>query len=910
MIAVVGLAFRLPGADHPGQFWHNIRHGVNSVRRFSSAELDAAGVKRTPGLVAVSGTLDGVADFDAGFFGMSPAEAARTDPQHRLFLETCYQALADGGYASSPGTRIGVVAGASYHLYPLHNYLLNNVLPAGGPDDTVSTLQSAIGNHPDFVATRVAYRLGLTGPAFSVLSGCSTSAMAVHLASQSLLTGESDLMLAGAASVHIPQVTGYTYVKGSILSKTGVCRPFDAAADGTVGGNGVAAVLLKRLDRALADGDRIHAVIRGVGVVNDGADKRAYAAPSAAGQTRALLRGLEVAGVDAGDIGYLETHGTGTLKGDPIEFDAAVAAYREHTGRVAYCALGSTKANIGHLDSCSGMASLIKAILVLQRAEIPPLANFTRPNPALALDGSPFRIPLAAEPWAGTGPRLAGLTSLGVGGTNVHLVLEQAPVLARPRRSRAAGVLPVSAHTPAALTELTSALAARLGVTDDVADLVWSVAVGQGQHRYRVAATGSTAAELAASLADATAVEAGEPPRIGLVVPAGTTAETCAQWTKLGIEPAAVAGEFMALGMAGALPMAAAGQLAALRTSLDAERTDTDGMLVPLGDRPSLPAFRAAFDAAPWQPARIPVLWGTGLRAAGWTPSWADWPAPPAPGGGLAAAGYETFTVRPLTGPELERTAAELWSRGAAVDWAAVLAGTGGTRTDIPPYPFQRRRHWLAPEHKETPMQVQVLDRIRELTGRHLGCPVSEVGPDTAFTSLGADSLVMVNMVRDLEREFAVKVSMRELFEEADSPRGLATLIETRMAGLPEAGAGEPSAALAARVVVPAQRVPGSADRTALRSEAPSVPAVPVPVVAVPAVPEPQVAAPQAATPPVFVPKTSALPVSAPLASGGPVTRAEIEALAEEIRQVTGRQLSLMAEMSGLVARFAAGEGR
>ncbi|MEU6125918.1 beta-ketoacyl synthase N-terminal-like domain-containing protein [Streptomyces sp. NPDC047123] len=530
-VAVVGLSFRLPGADTPEEFWRTIHDGADRIRRFTDAELDAAGIPeeqyRAEEFVGASGVLDGIAGFDAGFFGMSAHEARITDPQHRLFLECVHHALENAGYAGhgghtgdrtadhadagdDPGGRggheVGVYASTGYHLYSLQTYLQNNVLK-GEIADWVAGLQVTVGNFTDFTANRAAYRLGLTGPAVNVQTACSSSLSAVYLAAQSVVSGECDLAVAGATALHVPQVIGYQYVKGSILSKSGRLRPFDADADGTVGGTGVVAVVLKRLDRAVADGDHIHGVLRGWGMNNDGADKKAFSAPSAAGQQGAIRRALRRAGVDAGSIGYLETHGTGTFKGDPIEFAGATAAFRADTDRTGYCALGSVKANIGHLDVCSGLASLVKALLVLRHGVIPPMANFRRPNPALDLAGSPFYIPDTARPWPpGAGPRRACVSSFGVGGTNVHVVLEQAPEPApRPAGTPPPpGVLVLSGHTEAALTDNATALRDHLRAHPGThpADLVTTLALGRAHRRHRLALRGDTVAALTGALDD------------------------------------------------------------------------------------------------------------------------------------------------------------------------------------------------------------------------------------------------------------------------------------------------------------------------------------------------------------------------------------------------------------------------
>ncbi|WP_223774321.1 type I polyketide synthase [Streptomyces sp. 135] len=512
-VAVVGMSFRLPGADTPEEYWRTIRDGADRIRRFTEAELAAAGIPeeqyRADDFVGASGVLEDIAGFDAGFFGMSAHEARITDPQQRLFLECVHHALEDAGYAGGQGAdshHVGVYASTGYHLYSLQTYLQNNVLP-DGVADWVAGLQITIGNYTDFAANRAAYRLGLTGPAINVQTACSSSLTAVYLAAQSVAHGECDIAVAGATAVHVPQVLGYQYVKGSILSKSGHLRPFDADADGTVGGTGVAALVLKRLDRALADGDHVHGVIRGWGVNNDGADKRAFSAPSADGQRGAIRRALEKAGVGADTIGYLETHGTGTFKGDPIEFEGATAAFRADTDRTGYCALGSVKANIGHLDVCSGLASLIKALLVLRHGVIPPMAGFRRPNPALDLAASPFYIPESPRPWPrGDAPRRACVSSFGVGGTNVHVVLEEAPEAA-PRPAAAdtpppPDILVVSGHTEGALTDNARALRDHLRAHPDThpADVVTTLALGRAHRRHRLAVRGDTVAAFTEAL--------------------------------------------------------------------------------------------------------------------------------------------------------------------------------------------------------------------------------------------------------------------------------------------------------------------------------------------------------------------------------------------------------------------------
>ncbi|MFI0796844.1 amino acid adenylation domain-containing protein [Micromonospora rubida] len=518
-VAIVGMAARFPGGGTADEYWERLLAGVESVHFFTPQELTAAGVPeeaaRAPGFVAASGVLDDVTGFDAGFFGVSPREAELLDPQHRLFLETCHHALEDAGCpGETDGRRIAVYAGGGMNLYPHHTYLRHQLPQAVGSADPATTIGAALGNQPDFLATRVAYRLGLTGPAVTVQTACSTSLVAVHLAARALLAGDADIALAGAVAVHVPQATGYRHTPGSILSATGRCRPFDVDADGTVGGNGVAAVVLKPLDRALADGDRIHAVLLGSAVNNDGAGKVGYTAPGVSGQVDVVRRALRDAGVPAASVGYVEAHGTGTALGDQVEHHALAEAYAP-----ARAFLGSVKANIGHLDSCAGMAGLIKAVLTVRSGRVPPQINFTRPNPALGVADGPFTVTTVAADWPATGsPRRAAVSALGVGGTNAHVIVEEPPLPSPPlpspplpspppprpgdRPAPVPGLLPVSAADPAALAALALAHRDRLRADPalPLADLVLTAGTGRRHLRHRLVALGDSTAALADAL--------------------------------------------------------------------------------------------------------------------------------------------------------------------------------------------------------------------------------------------------------------------------------------------------------------------------------------------------------------------------------------------------------------------------
>jgi pristinamycin I synthase-3/4 len=510
-IAVIGMACRYPGAADPGELWRNLRDGVESITRLSDEELAAEGVPAEliddPSYVKAGGLLDGPELFDAEFFGFTPREAELMDPQHRLFLECAWQACEDAGYVPQtwPG-RIGVYGGSAAGTYFIHNVLTNPevVAAAGG-------MQVKLLNDKDFLTTHVSYKLNLRGPSLAIQTACSTSLVAVHIACQALLDGECDMALAGGTGISFPHRTGALYREGGINSPDGHCRAFDIRAKGLVDGNGTGVVLLKRLSRALADGDFIHAVVRGSAINNDGAQKAGYTVPSVESQMEVIGEALAAAGVDAGSIGLVEAHGSGTPLGDPIEVQALTRAFRATTDRRGYCALGSVKTNIGHTDAAAGVAGLIKAVKALENRQIPPSLHFETPNPACGLPESPFFVPTRALDWpaggaGSSGPRRAGVSSLGIGGTNAHVVLEEAPPAPAAAPSRPWQLLMVSARTPAALDRA----AARLGdhLTQgsfsrfELADVAHTLRVGRRAFQHRRAVLCRDRAGAVAGLAD------------------------------------------------------------------------------------------------------------------------------------------------------------------------------------------------------------------------------------------------------------------------------------------------------------------------------------------------------------------------------------------------------------------------
>lgn len=452
-VAIVGMAGRFPGARNIGKFWQNVRDGVESIRSLSDEELLAAGVTREdlahPEYVKRASVLDDVSMFDASFFGLSPRDAAIMDPQHRHFLECAWEALEDAGH---PPERldgsIGVFAGSGLNTYLFHNLLANReLLESAGIFQLKQT-----GNDKDVLATRVSYQFDLRGPSINVQTACSTSLVAIHLACQSLLDHECDMALAGGVTIEIPHGQGYLYREGEILSRDGKCRSFDAASTGTVFGSGAGVVVLRRLEDALEGRDTIRAVILGSAINNDGARKVGYLAPSVEGQAEVIAEAIEFAGVSADDISYVEAHGTGTTVGDPIEVRALTQAFRRTTSRIGYCGIGSLKTNVGHLDAAAGVAGLIKTVLALEHAQLPPSLHFHNPNPHIEFQSSPFFVNAQLSDWPSNGsPRRAGVTSLGIGGTNAHVVLEEAPRRGVSPRSKPYQLLTVSARTENAL---------------------------------------------------------------------------------------------------------------------------------------------------------------------------------------------------------------------------------------------------------------------------------------------------------------------------------------------------------------------------------------------------------------------------------------------------------------------------
>lgn len=503
-IAIVGMAARLPGALSIEAYWDNLKNGIESIRPLTRDELIASGEAAhlidRPDYVAAAAPLDGYKAFDAEFFGFSPKEAAILDPQHRQFLETSWEALENAGHMPEAfDGPIGVFGGCGMGSYFYFNICSNRDLV----DDTGMFLLRHTGNDKDFMTTRLSHVLDLKGPSINVQTACSTSLVATHYACQSLLNGECDMALAGGVTIELPQDRGYLFKEGEILSPDGHCHAFDHRAQGTVFGSGAGVVVLRRLEDALADGDHIWGVIKGTAVNNDGSAKAGYLAPSVDGQAAAIADAHALSEVTAGSIDYVECHGTGTYLGDPIEVAALTQAFQETTDAQGFCRIGSVKTNIGHLDTAAGVASLIKTSLALHHKQMPPTLGYEAPNPAIDFETSPFRVNDSLRDWQRRdGPRRAGVNSLGVGGTNAHAVLEEAP----ERAASEPGdfpfqILTLSGRNKGALEGNTTRLTEHLRQRADqpLADIAWTLKNGRRafeQRRVVVAETHAEAADL------------------------------------------------------------------------------------------------------------------------------------------------------------------------------------------------------------------------------------------------------------------------------------------------------------------------------------------------------------------------------------------------------------------------------
>ena len=762
-VAVVGLSCRFPGARNEEEFWRNLAVGVESVTAFSEEELLAAGVPREvlddPTYIKAAPVLEDIDLFDAGLFGYSPREAELMDPQQRLFLECAWEALENAGYDSATcKERIGVYAGSRIDTYWLN--LFSDPAFLHSPD----VLQALFGNDKDYLATQVSYKLNLRGPSINVQTACSTSLVSVVLATQSLLAYQCDMALAGGVTVLVPHRSGYFYRPGWIGSADGHCRSFSADGQGTVFGSGVGVVALKRLEDAMRDGDRIRAVIRGAAVNNDGSQKVGFTAPSEEGQARVIATAQAVAGVEPETITYVEAHGIGTALGDPIEVAALKRAF-QGTTRKGFCALGSVKTNIGHLGNAAGVAALVKTVLSLEAGQIPPSLHFTAPNPAIDFADSPFYVNTSLSPWRSEGaPRRAGVSSFGIGGTNAHVVLEEAPARAASGPSRDSHLLPLSARTPASLEAATRRLSEHLRRHPDLlpADVAFTLQAGRRTLRHRRVVLCRDLEEAAGALEslDPRRVWTGAEERRDLPVVflfpgedaawAGQVAEIyrgeeafraeidrCAEalrsrpgadlreallagrpettpearfaiayslarlWMSWGIRPQVMAGRG-----AGELAAACAAGSLPLEAALAAAASGRDG-LGELRLQPSRIPFLSLRSGEDMEGLlanqKIFLEMGSGRELGDLIRR------------RLSRDGVTVLASLPDSG--LLSTLGQLWLAGASVDWSSFQAGQRRQRIALPTYPFERQRYWIDqidPARRPTTDSLPVAeDRLR-----------------------------------------------------------------------------------------------------------------------------------------------------------------------------------------------------
>jgi acyl transferase domain-containing protein len=715
-VAIIGLAARFPGAADASAFWHNLREGRDSIAALTEEDLLAAG--ESPDRVAdrayvrAAGLIPDVDRFDAGYFKMNPREAQTCDPQLRLILEMTDRAIADAGHhPGGLGPDVAVFAAGGRSRYATGN-LLTDPSYGGRIDFGTSVLTD-----PDYLATLISYKFGFRGPSMSVLTACSSALTAIHLACQSLQVGDCDVAVAGAANVELPYGRGYRWIPGDVRTPDGHCRPFDAMASGTLFSSGAGAVVLKRLADSIVDGDRIRGVIRGVGVTNDGSDKVSFSAPSVVGQSRAIVQAMQLAELTPTDISFVEMHATGTALGDPIEISALAEAYRRLGGRrpaPGSIPVGSVKSNIGHTAAAAGLAGLAKVLLALENQELPPTVNLGVLNPRLDLDTTPFRVPTRTQPWARTPGKVrrAGLSSLGVGGTNVHLVVEEAPERPpTPPRGRARVVV-WSTRDDESVTTARTELAEHLGRLDDdwYADTVATLQHGRPADPIRGAlvsrSAGSAATELAEDRGIVTGKVTGPSPRVAFVFPADLPAGAASGLygrQRIFTEEADVCLDAFArtgidlydgwLGAGPARPSAAL--LFTVQYSLARQ-------LIDWGITPASLIASGAGSAAAAAVAGTTTFEAAVAAVAAGEPV----PPPPSHDAGLfvtlgPAAGTD-IAVLPATAksPDADEDAlltavARLWTVGVECAWERIYLDEAVQRLPVPGHPMRRDRHWV-----------------------------------------------------------------------------------------------------------------------------------------------------------------------------------------------------------------------
>ena len=772
-IALVGMACRFPGAPTVEKFWQNLQEGRDTATFFTNEQLLAEGISqellRDPRYVKAGQIIPDIDLFDADLFKITGDEAEILDPQQRQFLECAVEALESAGYDQGLfPARVGVYAGVG-----MNTYLLRNLGDRYRNASSVDRYRLMLANDKDFVATRVSYKLNLRGPSISVNTACSTSLVAVHMACLSLLSGECDMALAGCAHIKVPQAEGYVFQQGMIFSPDGRCRAFDAKAQGTIVGSGIGIVVLKRLKDALSDGDWIHAVIKGTSLNNDGGLKASYTAPSVDGQASVISEAQMMAGCEADTITYVETHGTGTPLGDPIEFKALTRAFSLGTKRMGHCAIGSVKTNVGHLDVAAGMAGLIKTCLMLEHKRLVPSLHFEEPNPEINFDDSPFYVNTTLKQWdTDQIPRRAGVSSFGIGGTNAHIVLEEPPPRPAPSSDQGCQLLILSARSAKALDRTTNEFARHLKQHTelDLGDVAYTLSVGRRayEHRLAVVCSDNRDAALTLTLGDDDRIlrgqiesgprdvafafsdcSPGDGARLlelcralsvfrniveqivrlpnsdfaadpGFPDSGNTRASFIWQyalarlWMSWNVRPRTLAGAgvgaLVAECLAGRLPLAAA---------LDRAHACGEDTVAAGASASTKRLFSLSGATGSWLESS-----GAGAR-------------PTAIGLLEDAATSDThIVISPnqislLVEPAgkkgavscleaLLRRVGQLWTRGVDVEWSAVYSDQSRGRVPLPPRPFERKRYWIDADRRETasqPGRPKLKQQVDEASG-------------------------------------------------------------------------------------------------------------------------------------------------------------------------------------------------
>lgn len=815
-IAIIGMAGRFPGARSVDEFWRNLSAGVESITRFSREDLLASGVPRAliddPNFVPAASSLADVELFDAAFFGYHPREAELMDPQHRILLECSREALENAGYDATRFDGVtAVYVGAAANTYLLFHLAGNPAL------ENVDTMQVNLGNSEDFLATRISYKLNLNGPSLALRTACSTSLVAVHLACQSLLNEECDLALAGGVAVNLSQPYGYRHLPGGIVSPDGHCRTFDARAEGTVFGSGAGVVVLKRLSQAIADRDTITAVIKGSAINNDGSLKVGYTAPSLKGQAEVIAEAQAVAGIDPRTIGYVEAHGTGTAIGDPIEIEALTKAFRTHTSARSFCAIGSVKSNIGHLDAAAGIAGLIKAALALKHRSIPPSLHFETPNPQIDFARSPFYVNAALQEWtAASNPRRAAVSAFGIGGTNAHVILEEAPQIPSSGPALPLQLLLLSAKTAAALEAMSDRLAVHLRDHPEYSlpDIAYTLQQGRQafQHRKAFLCRGREDAIRALEQRDSNPL-----------------------WTS--IVPEAVERDVAFLFPDEDVHYPGLARALYLDTQVFRHEIDRCSKLLrPHLDRDLRESLfeESASDAfAQWQNALArPALFVIEYALAQLLRSWKirpnalagsgvgehvaaclagvskledtleliasrarlNQPLPAGPSShALQSIRQEDFQVVQEVGPSqindessLWQALARFWLAGVDIDWRQVHAHEHRRRVPLPAYPFERKRHWIHPPKTGSAAQHaapaqpagKTIETLKRMLSELSGIDASSLDPQVSFSKLGLDSLLLLQLSQAITDRFGLTLTLRQFFEELQTLAEIAEYID------------------------------------------------------------------------------------------------------------------------------------